>query len=74
MWPSTIRAKVATKGSPSATSRFYRGKERITTPIRLVSVYRWSGENLALIFTPMAAVIFLGLFLIGKRLRDLDAS
>jgi hypothetical protein len=47
--------------------------ERITTPIRLVSVYRWSGESLALIFVPAVAVILLGLFLIWKILRDLDA-
>jgi len=48
-------------------------QKRITTPIRLVSVYHCSGESLALIFAPVAAVIFLGLFLIGKRLLDLDA-
>ncbi len=49
-------------------------QERITTPIRLVSVYRWSGESLALIFAPVAAVLLMGIFLIRKKVRDLDAS
>ncbi len=49
-------------------------QERITTPIRLISVYRWNGERLALIFVPVAAVLLLGLLLIRKKYRDLDIS
>ena len=49
-------------------------QERITTPIRLISVYRWSGESLALIFTPVAVVLLMGILLIRKKARDLDVS
>lgn len=49
-------------------------QERITTPIRLISVYRWGGESLALIFAPVAAVLLMGILLIRKKARDLDAS
>ncbi len=41
--------------------------ERITTPIRLISVYQWEGQSLAFILAPIFAAAIIGSTLIWQR-------
>lgn len=40
--------------------------ERITTPLRLISVYQWEGQSLAFILAPIVVATFIGSILIWR--------
>jgi hypothetical protein len=43
--------------------------ERITTPVRLISVYLWEGQSLAMILIPFLAAEFIGILIFWRGTR-----
>ncbi len=48
--------------------------EWILTPVSLIGVYMWEGQNLLLILAPMFLVLVAGLVLLAPRLKAVNAS
>ena len=47
----------------------YTIDEWVLIPINLISIYQWEGQSLALIITPMVAILIIGLVLVAWRQR-----
>jgi hypothetical protein len=47
----------------------YTIDEWVLIPLNLISIYQWEGQSLALIVTPMVAILIVGLIFVGWRQR-----